>query len=100
MTGSGKETGIGAGIAETLARAGARVVVNYVSDSTAPRAAKVTETIEAAAGRSSVTVVQADVATVEGSQKLVDATLRDFEADHIDILREHLWGVGMLEGLC
>lgn len=86
ITGSGRETGIGAGIALTLARVGARVVINYVSDSTAERAAKVVENIEATAGKGSAIVVQADVASVEGAKKIVDETLSGFGVDHIDIL--------------
>ncbi|UKZ57312.1 hypothetical protein TrVGV298_011165 [Trichoderma virens] len=71
ITGSGRENGIGAAIALTLAKAGARVVINYVSDSTAPRAETVRTEIEAAAGKNSVVVVQADVSTEEGCKKIV-----------------------------
>ena len=86
ITGSGKENGIGAGIALALARAGARVVINYVSDATAPRAAEVAEKIETAAGKGSVIVIRADVSTVEGTRNLVQDTLTTFGVDHIDIL--------------
>ncbi|KAL7785853.1 hypothetical protein V8C37DRAFT_393258 [Trichoderma ceciliae] len=86
ITGSGKENGIGAAIALNLAKSGARVVVNYVSDSTASRAETVRAKIEAAAGKGSVIVVQADVSTQEGSKKLVGEALAGFEVDHIDIL--------------
>jgi NAD(P)-dependent dehydrogenase (short-subunit alcohol dehydrogenase family) len=41
VTGSGRENGIGAAIANALARNGAAVTINYVSDSSAPRAAAV-----------------------------------------------------------
>lgn len=88
ITGSGKENGIGAGIAFTLASHGARVVINYVSEATGPRAAEVLAKIEVAAGKGSAIVVQADLASVEGAQKLVDETLKGFDVDHIDILGE------------
>jgi NAD(P)-dependent dehydrogenase (short-subunit alcohol dehydrogenase family) len=86
VTGSGKETGIGAGIAMTLARAGARVVINHVSDSTAPRAAKVAASIEAATSKGSAIVIQADVGSLEGVKKLVSETLSGLNVDHIDII--------------
>jgi NAD(P)-dependent dehydrogenase (short-subunit alcohol dehydrogenase family) len=86
ISGSGKENGIGAGIALALARAGARVAINYVSDSTAPRAAEVVARIEAAAGKGSVVVVQADIATPHGAKKLISETLRGFGVDAVDIL--------------
>lgn len=86
VTGSGRENGIGAAIALTLARAGARVTVNYVSESSAGRAAQVVSNIESAAGKGVATSVQADVSTTEGSKKIVDETLRAFGVDHIDII--------------
>ncbi|QYS95365.1 hypothetical protein H0G86_002657 [Trichoderma simmonsii] len=86
ITGSGKENGIGAAIALTLARAGARVTINYVSDSTAARAVEVVSTIEAAAGKGSVISIQADVSTTEGTKKIVAGTLKGFKVDHIDII--------------
>lgn len=86
ITGSGRETGIGAGIALALARAGARVVINHVSESSASRAVKVTQSIEATLGTGRVLVVQADVSSIEGAKKIVDATLEGFNVDHIDVL--------------
>lgn len=65
VTGSGKENGIGAAIALALARNGARVAINYVSEATAPRAAKVAASIEAVAGKDSVAVIQQDISTPE-----------------------------------
>ncbi|EXJ67457.1 uncharacterized protein A1O5_09470 [Cladophialophora psammophila CBS 110553] len=90
ITGSGKENGIGAGIASTLARHGAWVAINYVSESTAPRAAEVAKTIEKAGGRA--TVVQADLTTPEGARKLVEATLKAFQVDKVDILVNNAGG--------
>jgi len=92
ITGSGKENGIGGGIALALAVAGARVAINYVSEATGPRSAEVVAKIEAAAGKGSVIVVRADVSTVEGTRQLVDKTLSGFGVDHIDILGEPLPG--------
>ncbi|KAH0848320.1 putative oxidoreductase [Fonsecaea pedrosoi] len=90
ITGSGKENGIGAGIASTLARNGASVVINYVSDTSAPRAAEVAQKIENAGGRA--TVVQADVSTQEGAKKLVEASLKAFQSDKVDILVNNAGG--------
>lgn len=86
VTGSGRENGIGAAIALTLAKAGARVTVNYISESSASRAAGVVSNIESAAGKGVATSVRADVSTAEGSKKIVDDTLRAFDVDHIDII--------------
>ena len=88
VTGSGRENGIGAAIALALAKAGARVTVNYVSEASASRAAQVVSNIESAAGKGVATSVRADVSTVQGSKKIVDETLRAFEVDHIDIIGE------------
>jgi len=88
VTGSGKENGIGAGIALTLARAGARVAINYVSESTSARSVEVVSKIEAAAGKGSVIVVQADISTPTGASKLIQGTLSGFGVDHVDILGE------------
>ncbi|KAI5461947.1 hypothetical protein BGZ63DRAFT_423265 [Mariannaea sp. PMI_226] len=86
ITGSGKENGIGAGIARKLAQAGARVVINYVSDFTGPRASKLAIQIESEVGKDNVLVIKADVSTVDGAKLLVEQTLKGFEVDHIDIL--------------
>jgi NAD(P)-dependent dehydrogenase (short-subunit alcohol dehydrogenase family) len=50
VTGSGRENGIGAGIALALARNGASVVVNHVSDSSEKRAENVAKTLRDAGG--------------------------------------------------
>lgn len=85
ITGSGRETGIGAGIATALARNGAWVVINHVTDKTAPRAAKVAEMLNQNTAGKAV-VVQADVTSPEGAKKLVDEARRLFGVDHVDIL--------------
>ncbi|KAL4913231.1 hypothetical protein BDW62DRAFT_220833 [Aspergillus aurantiobrunneus] len=84
VTGSAKETGIGACIATTLARNGALVVINHVSNESGPRAAGVAQAIRQDGGKAMV--YQADVSTVEGATSLVHETLRGFHADHVDIL--------------
>ncbi|KAK5048051.1 hypothetical protein LTR84_006241 [Exophiala bonariae] len=84
ITGSGKENGIGAGIASALARNGARVVINHVSDSTGPRAANVVSSIRERGGEA--IVVQADVSTQEGTARLVKEALAAFGTGKIDIL--------------
>lgn len=89
VTGSGKENGIGAAIAIALARNGARVAINYVSEATAPRAATVAASIEALAGKDSVVVIQQDITTPEGTKKLVAEAIKAFGVDRIDILGKH-----------
>ncbi|KIX04527.1 uncharacterized protein Z518_05397 [Rhinocladiella mackenziei CBS 650.93] len=84
VTGSGRENGIGAGIVAALARSGAAVTINYVSDSVTKRAHSVADKIKADGGR--VTVVQTTVDTPEGALFLVQETLKAFETDRIDIL--------------
>ncbi|KAF5968653.1 hypothetical protein FBULB1_10636 [Fusarium bulbicola] len=84
VTGSGRENGIGAAIATTLARHGAAVTIHHVSDSVTKRAGTVAERIRADGGKA--TVVQSSIETPEGAQYLVDQTLRAFNIDHIDIL--------------
>ena len=84
VTGSGRESGIGAGIAYALARNGASVTINYHSDSSGPRAANVVKEVERVGGKAAT--VQADINSPEGDEKLVSETLRLFRTDHIDIL--------------
>lgn len=97
VTGSGRENGIGAAIASALGRNGARVAINYVSESSAPRAAKVAANIKAL-GTETI-VVQADVSTPEGAAKLVKETLEKFGTDKIDILGPLSWGAFLLTAL-
>lgn len=84
VTGSGRENGIGAGIALALARNGASVVVHFVSESSKARAAQVCETLRLAGGQA--IAVQAALDTVDGAKLLVRKTLESFNAEHIDIL--------------
>lgn len=84
VTGSGKENGIGAGIARTLARNGAAVTINYVSENTAARAEKVAQEIRDTGAR--VVVIRGSIETQEGAQYIVSETLKAFCSDHVDIL--------------
>jgi NAD(P)-dependent dehydrogenase (short-subunit alcohol dehydrogenase family) len=84
VTGSGRENGIGAAIAIALARNGASVTINHVSDASAPRAAAVAKKIHDEGGRA--IVVQASVERPEDGQRLVSETLKAFGTDRIDIL--------------
>lgn len=84
ITGSGRETGIGAATAALFARNGAAVTINYLSEKSAPRAENVLKTIQDAGGKA--IAVRADVTTPEGVEKLVQETLKSFNTDKIDIL--------------
>lgn len=77
---------MGSGIALALARAGARVVINHVSEASTTRAATVASSIESEVGVGKVTVVGADISTAEGLQELVNKTLHSFNVEHIDII--------------
>ena len=84
VTGSGRENGIGAGIALALARNGAAVTINYVSDSVTERANALADKLRSIGGRAAV--VKTTVDTPEGAKFLVQETLKAFETDRIDIL--------------
>lgn len=84
VTGSGRENGIGAAIARALARNGAAVTINHVSESSAPRAAAVARSIVASGGKA--IVVKADVGSKQGADIIVSETLKQFATDRIDIL--------------
>ncbi|XXH01013.1 hypothetical protein Hte_007364 [Hypoxylon texense] len=84
VTGSGRENGIGAGVALALARNGAWVTINYTSDSVTERAHALADKIKALGGRAAI--VQASVETPEGAQRIVQETLKAFQTDRIDIL--------------
>ena len=77
---TGASKGIGAGIAEELAREGASVVVNYSSGGKEAQEVvkKITE------GGGAAKAVQADVSKPGEAKKLVDATVSQF--GHLDIL--------------
>ncbi|KAF7557916.1 hypothetical protein G7Z17_g238 [Cylindrodendrum hubeiense] len=65
VTGSGRENGIGAGVAVALARNGAAVTINYISDSVTARANALADKIRADGGQA--TVVQTTVVNNAGA---------------------------------
>lgn len=84
VTGSGRENGIGAAIALGFARNGASVIVHYVSDSSAKRAAIVADKVKQLGAK--VAVIQANLTTREGANKLVKDSLIALKTEKIDIL--------------
>jgi hypothetical protein len=74
--------GIGATVAVALAKEGANVVVNYVSPSSKVHAESVAKAIEGTGSRA--LVVQADLASVQALELLVQKTVEQF--GKIDIL--------------
>jgi NAD(P)-dependent dehydrogenase (short-subunit alcohol dehydrogenase family) len=84
VTGSARENGIGAGIAFALARNGAAVTINYVSDASAPRGEAVAKNIRDAGGRA--ISVKASVDNVDDGKRLIAETLKAFDTKQIDIL--------------
>ncbi|KAI1104059.1 putative short-chain dehydrogenase [Jackrogersella minutella] len=85
ITGSGRENGIGAAIARTLARNGVSVTINHVSEDTAVRATELAQSIRDEYGVG-VALVQTDISTPEGARTIVTETLRQLGVDHVDIL--------------
>ncbi|KAF7187611.1 putative oxidoreductase [Pseudocercospora fuligena] len=85
VTGSGRETGIGAAIARALARNGASVAIHYVSESSKSRAERVAASIEKDFG-TKTTVVHGSVDNYDTAKKIVEDILKAFNVDHTDIL--------------
>ena len=71
-------------IAKTLARNGAAVTINYVSEKSSARAEEVAQSIRDLGAR--VAIVRGSVETQEGAAKIVSDTMEAFGVDHIDIL--------------
>ncbi|KIY02384.1 uncharacterized protein Z520_02522 [Fonsecaea multimorphosa CBS 102226] len=85
VTGSGRETGIGAAIARALARNGASVAIHYVSEDSKARAEKVASDISKEFG-TKTTVVHGGVESYDTAKNIVEQILKAFAVDHIDIL--------------
>ena len=85
VTGSGKETGIGATIARTLARNGAAVAIHYVSDSSKPRAEVVAQSITKDFGTKAI-VVRGAIEQPGVAKQIVEDAMKGLGTDHIDIL--------------
>jgi 3-oxoacyl-[acyl-carrier protein] reductase len=77
---TGASGGIGRAIAQSLAREGAAVIVNYARNQEAATA--LVAAIEAGGGRA--LAVQADIGSAEGAEALVDAAIKGF--GKVDIL--------------
>ena len=76
---SGSSSGIGLAIAQELSSRGARVVINYPFASLAAEAATAATSL-----RSPSLLVEADISSIDGPRKLVEATVEKFK--HVDIL--------------
>lgn len=85
VTGSGKEPGLGAGIVAALARNGAAVVINYMSDTTKPRAEALASRLQEELGAKAV-AIQANVESKDGAECLVSKALRAFGCSNVHIL--------------
>ncbi|KAJ5797260.1 short-chain dehydrogenase [Penicillium psychrosexuale] len=77
VTGSGRETGIGAAIARALARNGASVAIHYVSEGSKARAEKVALDINKEFG-TKTTVVQGGVENYDTAKNMVEQILKAF----------------------
>lgn len=82
---TGASRGIGAAIALSLAKVGAKVAITYVSDSSSPAADALVAQINALDNDSSATKIQVNLADASAPQIIVDATLAAF-GPTIDIL--------------
>ncbi|EED13124.1 short-chain type dehydrogenase, putative [Talaromyces stipitatus ATCC 10500] len=85
VTGSGRETGIGAAIARALARNGASVAIHYVSEGSKARAEKVAIDVNREFS-TTTTVVQGGVENYDTAKNMVEQIPKAFSVDHIDIL--------------
>ncbi|PIG88569.1 gluconate 5-dehydrogenase [Aspergillus arachidicola] len=81
---TGASRGIGAGIAILLAKRGANVVVNYVSEGSAKRAQTVADEITKTGSKA--IVCQSNVSNLDEIPRLVEAALKISETGKIEIL--------------
>ncbi|KAF4468789.1 short chain oxidoreductase [Fusarium albosuccineum] len=81
---TGVARGIGAGIVRALARQGANVAFSYVSESSAPAAARLVDEAQALGVRA--TAVRIDISSVTAPAALIEAALTNIDANKIDIL--------------
>lgn len=94
VTGSSRSTG--AAIARCLGEHGAHVVVNYLTD--LPAAEEVVRHIRSQ-GKGGAIAVQADAASMEGGQRLIDETMRTFGRIDILVMNSGLMGSKTLNDL-
>lgn len=85
VTGSGRETGIGAAIARAFARNGANLALHYVSESSKARAEELATKMRQEFG-TKVAVVSGALEKAATAQRIVKDTLEQLGAEHIDIL--------------
>jgi len=79
---TGSSSGIGAGVAQEMAKAGATVVINYHSDSSKEKTQKILDEITAAGGKA--VIHKADVGNEEEVQQMFAETIKQFGT--VDIL--------------
>jgi NAD(P)-dependent dehydrogenase (short-subunit alcohol dehydrogenase family) len=84
--GLGKENGIGAAIAFTLAIHGARIVINYVSEATAVYIATVVTKINKVTGKGNVLTVYINISKDINVKSLIKRILKGFKVKQINIL--------------
>ncbi|KAI5831863.1 NAD(P)-binding protein [Schizophyllum commune Tattone D] len=83
---TGSSRGIGEGIAYELARQGAKVMITYTSISSQDRADALVARIASLNNGSAAASVRADLRLPESPAVIVDATLKAFSTDAIDVL--------------
>ncbi|KAF4980056.1 hypothetical protein FDECE_17953 [Fusarium decemcellulare] len=81
---TGAARGIGARIVRALAKQGANVAFSYVSESSAPEAARLVDQVQAL-GRCA-TAVRVDISSVTAPVALIEAALTNLGTNKIDIL--------------
>jgi NAD(P)-dependent dehydrogenase (short-subunit alcohol dehydrogenase family) len=82
------EPGIGAAICEVLAKKGANIVLNYTSSSSTERTNQLAQKLQHSYGVKTA-VIQADLGTTDGPERLVYITKENFNKDdklQIDII--------------
>lgn len=87
VTGSGREGGIGAGIARALAKNGASVAIHHVSNESRESAQKIASELAKDFGVKTA-VVQGAVQDQNATTAMVEQTLKGLGTDCLDILSE------------
>ncbi|KAE8135365.1 hypothetical protein BDV38DRAFT_252674 [Aspergillus pseudotamarii] len=95
---TGATRGIGAGLAEELARRGAKVLITYTSASSESVADQMIERIESFNNGATAAKVRADLRDLSAGQTIVEASMQAF-GPNIDILVNNA-GVEVVKPLC